>query len=331
MAFRVGRWDRWTSSFASNHLRKGVARKAALRSDPPPEHNLTLYDFEASPWCRLVREYATILDLTMTIRPCPRETLLFGEGSFSKQSSYRIEAMEWHHKKPQTNTTEDNLTFPLLVDRTREKNNDTTDGVVVLTESYEILDHLWKKYGASVLPTHATRPDQIANAPEKSFARRFFSLAGPSYVRPWPRCGLMLYPTKAASDATQLVLYQAEGCPESRLVREALCCLKISYASVPVAEGSSNRLPLAASKMPVLSLRRQEDPQAEEHIVGAEECLEYLNDAYFHTHNGHPTWFDPIPSPNLGRSDGAHLSVVTAALNALQKGKREFVPQRAFR
>ena len=51
--------------------------------------------------------------------------------------------MEWHHKKTQSIDVEDKLTFPLLVDRTGEsdrKDNDNNDGVVVLTESYEILD-----------------------------------------------------------------------------------------------------------------------------------------------------------------------------------------------
>ena len=44
-----------------------------------------------------------------------------------------------------------------------------------------------------------------------------------------------------------------------------------------------------------------------------------------------PTWFDPrIPArDNLGRSDGANLSVFAAALTAVQKGNKKFVPERA--
>ena len=350
MVFRVGRWDRWTSAFASNRLRNGVARAVAFRSEPPPEHDLILYEFEASPWCRLVREYATILDLTITVRPCPRETLLFGEGSFSKRSNYRKEAMKWHQRKvhnPTKDSEKDNLTFPLLVDRTARTKEKESDGSVILTESYEILEHLWKTYGESVLPTHEhnLRSDQIANASSASFARRFFSLSGPSYIRPWPRCGLMLYPsttipnytsTTAADERTQLILYQSEGCPESRLVREALCCLKIFYLSVPVAEGSSNRLPQPNHEIPVLSVCKHHDRNLKptvEHILGAEDCLNYLNDAYFSpaATTKLPTWFEPrIPArENLGRIDGANLSIFTSALTAIQKGNKAFVPPQA--
>ncbi len=343
MVFKAGKLDRWASKFASQVLRPGVAQAVAPRSKKPPKHDLTLYDFEASPWCRLVREYATILDLSLTIKPCPRETVLFGEGSFGPRSTHRMEAMEWHQKKIQTIPPHrhDNLTFPLLVDKTNVstknteyngKDNDATnidDGAIIVGESYEILTHLWTHFGDSVLPGNP-RSDQTANASQKSFASRFFSLAGPSYLRPWPRCGLMLFDSYPQNE--KLILYQAENCPESRLIREALCSLQISYRSVPVAEGSCNAVPptptATNNTIPVLSV--QTNDQYWQHMVGAEDCLEYLNETYWKHSSPQPSLFDPLPPNNLGRSGGPNFSVFTAATSAIQKGQRAFVPNRAM-
>jgi hypothetical protein len=130
--------------------------------------------------------------------------------------------MEWHQQAQQQQTrgargktteqdeteTKNNnhLTFPLLIDRTGKTNknantdneNENSGGVVVVSESYNIVAHLWEHYGGSVLPLpgHRHRPDQIANSPSRSFAARFLSLSGPSYLRPWPRCGLMRFPSQ---------------------------------------------------------------------------------------------------------------------------------------
>jgi hypothetical protein len=118
---------------------QSLSTTAPSSSLPPPKHNLTLYDFEGSPWCRLVREYATILDLTLHIRPCPRQTLFYGEGSFTLESKFRPEAMKLYkqmkRKKHKQNIVVDSdgdgddkneneevdycMTFPLLVDRTQ--------------------------------------------------------------------------------------------------------------------------------------------------------------------------------------------------------------------
>ena len=339
----------------------------APRTAPPPDHHLILYDFEASPWCRLVREYATILDLTLEVRPCPRETLFYGEGAYGPSSRFRPEAMDRCRRRNRRRNgddtddggyddDDDHLTFPLLVDRTNAGETTTNekdpDGVVILTESYEILSHLWDSYGQSVIAgeekDHRRRPDQVVNAPSRSFGARFLSLAGPSYLRPWPRCGLMRLPSRphpSAAGAT-LTLYQAENCPDSRLVREVLCGLEVPYRSVPMAEGSSNALPEhctgsgpTPAEIPVL---RVETTAAEcgasggaKHLVGADDCVDYLVGAYYHcpspNNKGGPSWFDPVPGGNLGRDDGRlGFSVVTAAISAVRKGREALVPERAM-
>jgi hypothetical protein len=128
-----------------------------------------------------------------------------------------------------------------------------------------------------------------------------------------------------------------------------------------VAEGSSNSLPPllvgaeadaterggASSKettIPVLEVFRenknesnekQGNAHVHEHFVGAEHCLDYLRQTYYDSNNGddhspEPSWLDPMPKDNLGRSDGANFSVVTAAFSAIRKGNEAFVPDRAM-
>ncbi|KAL3926594.1 MAG: hypothetical protein SGBAC_013411, partial [Bacillariaceae sp.] len=100
-----------------------VGRAAARRTSPvpPPEHELILYEYEASPWCRIVREYLTILDLKVQIRPCPRQTL-FMEGAYNKESRFRPEAMQYLKSSSSSHPTED-MTFPILVDCTKSKDS----------------------------------------------------------------------------------------------------------------------------------------------------------------------------------------------------------------
>lgn len=81
-----------------------------------PEKLLKLYDIEASPYCRLVREVLTELDLDVLILPCP-----------AGGTRYRPEAEKVGGKQQ----------FPLLVD-------DNTG--TVLYESADIIEYLGRTY-----------------------------------------------------------------------------------------------------------------------------------------------------------------------------------------
>ncbi|HEY2386709.1 MAG TPA: glutathione S-transferase N-terminal domain-containing protein [Candidatus Binatia bacterium] len=82
-----------------------------------PETLLKLYDIEASPYCRLVREVLTELDLDVLVLPCP-----------SGGTRFRPEAARLGGKQQ----------FPLLVD----ENTGT-----VLYESADIIEYLGRTYG----------------------------------------------------------------------------------------------------------------------------------------------------------------------------------------
>jgi glutathione S-transferase len=90
-----------------------------------PAQPLKLYDIEASPYCRLVREALTELDLDVMILPCPKGGTRF-----------RRDAIKVGGKAQ----------FPLLVDA-----NTSTR----LYESADIIDYLQKTYGPVTRPPRA--------------------------------------------------------------------------------------------------------------------------------------------------------------------------------
>ena len=91
---------------------------AAIR----PEQTLELYEFEGCPYCRLVREALTELDLEAMIYPCPKG----GE-------RFRPKAVERGGKSQ----------FPLLVDPNTGRH---------LYESADIVAYLFETYGKRPLP-----------------------------------------------------------------------------------------------------------------------------------------------------------------------------------
>lgn len=109
-------FDLTTSILASTcrGWRGAASFKPATRQ---PEKLLELYDIEASPYCRLVREVLSELDLDAMIFPCP-----------AKGTRFRPRVQELGGKQQ----------FPFLVDpNTNDK----------LYESADIVDHLHQAYG----------------------------------------------------------------------------------------------------------------------------------------------------------------------------------------
>lgn len=100
--------------------RGSMVVKAAVQ----PPRPLRLYDFEASPYCRSVREAITALHLDVEIRPCPKGGQRF-----------RPEAEQIGGKQQ----------FPLLVD-------ENTD--LVMYESKDIIDYLFRAYGGIDTPAY---------------------------------------------------------------------------------------------------------------------------------------------------------------------------------
>ena len=205
---------RWIDLASSTLL--SVARLNAggtvtqLPARRPGKHSIVLYEYEACPFCRRVREALSALDLDYTVRPCPRVTF----------SSYGV--LDGSRFRPAAKEAGGRAMFPLLVDSANDK---------VLYESGDIVKYLFETYGG--LASH----DVEAKLP---LAQR--RLKGPVEVLPVVlRCravnGALRMPSRAPPRRLRLTAYEAE--PRWRIVREALCCLELEYEMTTCARGTA--------------------------------------------------------------------------------------------
>lgn len=109
------------TAFTAQALRFPAGIRVA-HTGPRPEQLLELYEFEACPFCRKVRELLTTLDLDAKIYPCPKNG-----------TRYRPEVVARGGKAQ----------FPYLVD----PNTSTS-----MYESSEILRYLAERYGDGTVP-----------------------------------------------------------------------------------------------------------------------------------------------------------------------------------
>jgi glutathione S-transferase len=121
----MGTWMAFTldlaSSRAATWLRSPPGpREGALRRRPL--ETLVLYEFEACPFCRRVREAVDEIGLEVEIRPCPKGGTRF---------------------RPEVIARGGKAQFPYLVDPNSKR---------ALYESAEIVRYLWSEYGASAAP-----------------------------------------------------------------------------------------------------------------------------------------------------------------------------------
>jgi glutathione S-transferase len=68
----MGAWDLATSR-AATLLRLGTGRRVKRAAERRPAVLLELYEFEACPFCRRLREALSTLDLSALIHPCPKQ------------------------------------------------------------------------------------------------------------------------------------------------------------------------------------------------------------------------------------------------------------------
>ena len=192
---------------------------AISRTSKIPPHKLELYEYEASPWCKRVRETVNILDLKVRIKPCPRETFRVEGGYSNNISINRKELAEKYGKE--------RLLFPCLVDV--HKN-------IVLNDSSMIIDYLWNEYGNN-FAHERPKIDKFLSALPKL-------LQLPLLFTFFPMKGVMASPTKFNNSENlsnqpshkPLVLYSCEPSIHGRFVREALSTLQIHYDYISTAD-----------------------------------------------------------------------------------------------
>ena len=166
---------------------RGATTFAPARTQPVKL--LKLYDMEISPYCRLVREVLTELDLDAMILPCP-----------VGGTRFRPEAEKLGGKQQ----------FPLLHD----ENTGT-----VLYESADIVQYLGKTYGR--------RPRGSTEGLGRKLAVGSSMLASALHWRPGGLTGLKARPSRAPEQPLELFSFEAS--PYSKPVRARLCELELPY------------------------------------------------------------------------------------------------------
>lgn len=184
---------------------------APARAEPEGALQITLFEFEACPFCRRVREVVTYLDLAVVVVPCARG------------SRHRAEVLARGGKSQ----------FPFLLD-------ETGGGTVQLFESADIIAHLLQAHGGGApLPSDDFfSPLSTATAFVPTLLRpgRGGQVSGLAAKEPTP-------PSERGTPP--LVLYSYESNQFCRLVREVLCELDLPYELRSAGKGSRRRESMA--------------------------------------------------------------------------------------
>ena len=138
------------SSTITSSLRLWRGTRASAAAGRQPKRLLELYEFEACPYCRLVREALTELDLDARIFPCPRGGRRF---------------------RPRVATLGGKTQFPYLVDPNTDR---------ALYESDAIIGYLYSEYGKGPAPSRLLRPFDVASSTFAAVSR----LAAGASARP---------------------------------------------------------------------------------------------------------------------------------------------------
>ena len=225
------------TSFAATVVRlgRGINRRADAGIAAAPTRLLELYDFEACPYCRKVREVLCELDLDYLCLPTAR-------GSARRETLRALGGT---------------MQVPYLVDPNTS---------VALYESDEIIAYLDRTYGRGGAGWWPPVPGFV-NDLDSTIA---------SAVR-LGRSGACRAGTTRAPEP--LVLWNMEGSPYCRKVREALSELDLAYVVRNVPKGSPKRAALVelGGKMQVPYLV---DPNSGRALYESDDIVAYLVDRY---------------------------------------------------
>ena len=229
-----------------------------IQSSPAAEKPamlLQLYDIENCPYCRLVREALTELDLDVQIRPCPKN----GE-------RFRPEAIERGGKSM----------FPYLVD---------PNTGVAMYESLDIVAYLFETYGDGELPLkwRVGRLQTFGSMLASGARLRSGMKATPSTA---PEFLLELYSFESSPYARPVkellcemeIPYVLRNCGRTQLQEWIFPPLRKALDIIPESE-LENRRYLQEQEGRV-SIPYLYDPNTEQGLFESGEILDYLRDTY---------------------------------------------------
>jgi glutathione S-transferase len=227
------------TSYAATVVRlgRGLYPKVTADKRPEPKQLLELYDFEACPYCRKVREVLCELDLDYLVHPV------------AHGSPRRHELRNLGGK----------VQVPFLVD----PNTKTR-----LYESDDIIDYLNERYGKG---QSAGWPLPIPSLLDN------INSAAASAMRLGH--GRSCRVEAARTDLKPLTLYNMEGSPYCRKVRETLSELDLEHIIRNVPKGSPKRADLEkrGGKVQVPYLI---DPNTNREMYESDDIVDYLDEHY---------------------------------------------------
>jgi glutathione S-transferase len=247
-----------SSNMASSMVSTLVRGTTGINSVPAavkPEILLQLFDIENCPYCRLVREALTELDLDAEIYPCPKNG-----------KRYRPQVIERGGKAQ----------FPYLID---------ANTGVEMYESLDIVAYLYETYGQTPLPRKwrmgklQTLGSMLASAPRMSRGMKVNAGNLPEHM-------LELYSFESSPYARPVrellcemeVPYIVRSCGRSELQEWVLPPLREALNIMPESTlGNRRQLQEEQGKVSIPYLY---DPNSETGMFESQDILDYLRESY---------------------------------------------------
>lgn len=217
---------------------------SVLGDAPRPEKPLVLYEYDASPFCKRVRETINLLDLTVEFHPCPGARAGFSDQLF-QQTGRR--------------------TVPYLIDP------NTGEGMF---ESNDIIEYLLSTYGPS--------PDDFDRKALWPITFESFAVSTATTVaviRDMPAARRQENARPDSENMKPLELWGYECSPFVRPVREKLGSLCLPHTMVSCSRGSVNRDKLF-EKTGRFQVPYLVDPNTGVEMFEGPEIVEYLEEVY---------------------------------------------------
>jgi glutathione S-transferase len=218
---------------------------SVLTNAPRPEKPLIIYEYDASPYCKRVREMINLLDLTVEYRPCPGAR----QGNFSDQLFERT----------------GRRTVPYLIDP-----NTGTE----LFESNDQIEYMISTYG----PPEEDF-DRKALWPITFEGFSIYTSTLVAILRNFPGRTKQKNARPDNEEMIPLELWAYESSPFVRPVREKLSSLCLPHVLVSCSRGSANRDRMVEKtgrfQVPFLF-----DPNTNIEMFEGAEIVEYLEAVY---------------------------------------------------
>eukprot|EP00980_Cylindrotheca_fusiformis_P001132 scaffold318_cov110-Cylindrotheca_fusiformis.AAC.4 len=218
---------------------------SVLAVAPRPQQPLILYEYDASPYCKRVREMINLLDLTVEYRPCPGAR----QGAFSKELLERTGRQ----------------TVPYLID---------PNTGMELFESNDQIEYMLETYGP---PAETYDRKALWPITFEPFSLLTSTIAG--IIRGMPGGSRQSNARPDNEQMEPLELWGYESSPFVRPVREKLCTLCLPHRMISCPRGSANRDKMIQKtgrfQVPFLV-----DPNTGIEMYEGPEIVKYLDQVY---------------------------------------------------